>query len=155
MTHSHTRGKKLDITSRRHQIAALMLAGVSKQEALAERVGVDQSTISRDIAAIEHDWKIATCEDIAKAKGKDLARIERVIQGLWPSATSGHLGAVDRVVKLLQHRAKLLGLYAPEKREHSGPDGAPLIGPDITMYTRDELRQLAEIEARALARVRG
>lgn len=36
------------------------------------------------------------------------------------------LKAVDRLVKLNQERAKLLGLYAPEKKELSGPEGAPL-----------------------------
>lgn len=36
------------------------------------------------------------------------------------------LKAVDRLVKLNQERAKLLGLYAPEKQELTGKDGAPL-----------------------------
>ena len=35
--------------------------------------------------------------------------------GVWKQAKDGHLGAIDRVLKIQERRAKLLGLDAPSK----------------------------------------
>lgn len=34
-------------------------------------------------------------------------------RGIWPKVPAGDLGAIDRLVRLLERRAKLLGLDAP------------------------------------------
>jgi len=100
-------------------VAAILLAGITDQTAIANEVGVDRSTISRDIKAIEAEWRIRAADDIDEAKGKDLQRTERLIQALWGDAIKGKWLATDRVLSLMQHRAKLLGLEAPQKREET------------------------------------
>ena len=117
MTHPLRRAKQVEIEARRARVASLLLAGVSDQSKIAEQVGVDRSTISRDIKAIEAEWQASAVQDIAAAKGKDLERTERLIAALWNDARNGKWLATDRVLNLMQHRAKLLGLNAPEKRE--------------------------------------
>lgn len=117
MTHPNARQHQLEIEARRIKVAALLLAGVTNQSAIAEQVGVDRSTISRDLKVIEAGWQERAAEDIAKAKGKDLVRTERLIQALWPEAIKGKWLATDRVLALMQHRSRLLGLDAPQKRE--------------------------------------
>ena len=117
MTHPNARHKEIERDARRAKVAKLLLGGVTNQTDIAEQLGVDQSTISRDIKVIEAEWQTRAAEDIAKAKGKDLARVERLIQALWPEAIKGKWLATDRVLALMQHRAKLLGLEAPVKRE--------------------------------------
>ena len=41
-----------------------------------------------------------------------LGRIERAIRGIWPQVTRA-VGAIDRLVRLLERQAKLLALDAP------------------------------------------
>ena len=117
MTHPHDRAKETERQARRARVAALLLAGVTDQRRIAEQLDVSQPTISRDIRAIEADWQMTAAQDIAAAKGKDLERTERLIAALWDDARRGKWLATDRVISLMQHRAKLLGLNAPEKRE--------------------------------------
>lgn len=119
MTHPRARQAEIDREARRRQVAALLLAGVSDQSRIADQLGVDRSTISRDIKQIEARWQAEAVQDIATAKGHDLERTERLIQALWQDAIKGKWLATDRVLSLMQHRAKLLGLEAPQKREET------------------------------------
>lgn len=117
MTHPNRRKHEVEMEARRRKVAAILLSGVSDQRTIADQLGVDRSTISRDIKAIEKQWQESAVQDIAAAKGKDLQRTERLIQALWQDAIKGKWLATDRVISLMQHRAKLLGLEAPQKRE--------------------------------------
>jgi predicted transcriptional regulator len=114
MTHPNARQSEIEREARRARVAALLLAGVRDQTRIAEQLGVSQPTISRDIKAIEARWAQEAVQDIAAAKGQDLERIERLIQALWQDAIRGKWLATDRVLNLMQHRAKLLGLEAPK-----------------------------------------
>lgn len=62
------------------------------------------------------------------------------------------LKAIDRHLKIQARRAALLGLDAPQRAEHSGPQGGP-IPVDATELSPDQVRrralQLAEEVARA------
>ncbi len=40
-------------------------------------------------------------------------RIERATRAIWPQVAAGDLFAIDRLVKLMERQAKLLGLDAP------------------------------------------
>ena len=122
MTHPNRRAQEVEIEARRARVASLLLAGVSDQTRIAESVGVDRSTISRDIKHIEKQWQAAAVQDIAAAKGKDLERTDRLIAGLWDKARGGqgrpgNERAAKMVLDLMQHRAKLLGLNAPDRIE--------------------------------------
>jgi hypothetical protein len=45
----------------------------------------------------------------------ELARLDALLERVWPRAMAGHLPAVDRVLAILDRRARLLGLLAPER----------------------------------------
>jgi hypothetical protein len=53
----------------------------------------------------------------------ELQRLDEMQLGLWPLAENGNLGAVDKVLKIMERRAKLLGLDAPQKIAPTTPDG--------------------------------
>ena len=115
----HDRHRQVDREQRRRQVSALMLAGVTDSERIASQLGVSSRTIRRDIAELEARWQVEAVQDISAAKGKDLERTERLIAALWPEAIKGQWLATDRVLALMQHRAALLGLNAPQKQEHT------------------------------------
>lgn len=100
---------------RLQQVAALRLAGVRDQRQLARQFGVTQQTISRDFAALDVLYRERAAQDTATAKGQDAERLDQLLIAVWPMATKGSLGAVDRVLRLLERRAALLGLDAPRR----------------------------------------
>lgn len=128
MTHPHDRKNELAASERQAQIAMLMVAGVRDQKTLAEKFGVNQSTISRDIKKIESEWKKQTLIDFEEAKSIDLMRIDEGLKAVMPQVKKGHLSAVDRMVSLLKRRADIFGYDSPKRTEntHTGADGAPL-----------------------------
>ncbi len=57
-----------------------------------------------------------TLREPAKAlRQVELERLDALLTGVWSAARRGNLGAVDRVLKIMDRRAKLLGLDAPTK----------------------------------------
>ena len=68
-----------------------------------------------------------------------------MLQGLWPRARKGEAAAVDRVLKIGERRAKLLGLDAPTRTAlQGGGDDAPPITTvteaKVTFYMPDNGR---------------
>lgn len=110
--HRHT---EIERDARRRRVTAILLSGVANQTVIAAELGVNQGTISRDIRAIEAEWRQQSIADLAEARGQDLQRLDRLLAGIWDQARKGHLGAIDRVVKVLERRAKILGYDAPER----------------------------------------
>lgn len=53
-------------------------------------------------------------------------RLDALLHSLWPNALSGDTRAIDTCLRVMDRRAKLLGLDAPAKLEHTGEDGGPL-----------------------------
>lgn len=142
MTHSHHRRAEIERAARRLRVADLLVSGTTDQVTIAGLLSVNQSTVSRDIKAIESQWRERAAEAIDLAKGLDLARAERLIEVLWSDALNGKLPVMDRVLALMQHRARLLGLSAPDRREETQRVEVALIVARIaqeTGLTTDEI----------------
>jgi hypothetical protein len=75
--------EQLAIESRRSQVAGLFLQGVRRQGELAQRLGVERSTISRDLKVLHARWKEAAVRDLDAAKGQELERIDRLEREYW------------------------------------------------------------------------
>ena len=56
----------------------------------------------------------------------EVQRLDAMLTTLWPQVAKGHLGAVDRVLRVMDRRAKLLGLDAPTKADVTS-GGKPLV----------------------------
>lgn len=127
MTHPNRRANDAEIEARRRKVASALLAGSDNFTSIAKELGVSKPTISRDVKAIEAQWRAEAMQDISAAKGRDLRRTERMIGAMWAKALAGDERSAKMVLDLMQHRAKLLGLNAPEKRELTGMEGEPLV----------------------------
>lgn len=53
----------------------------------------------------------------------DAYRLDELIRGLWNRGRAGDLDVIDRLIKLLDRRAKLLGLDMPTKAAITSADG--------------------------------
>lgn len=78
---TNTRGK-LNYTERRKEVASLYLEGW-RQVDLAERYGVNQSTISRDLEAVRQEWLKSALVDFDEARARELARIDKLEREYW------------------------------------------------------------------------
>jgi hypothetical protein len=116
-THSHKRKDEVTRTARRAQVAAYLLGGVTDQTSIAKQLNCAQATVSRDIKAIEAQWRIDASADISEAKGHDLNRLNRLIAAVWPAAVKGEIAAVAEVRNLIKRRAEIFGYDAPKKIE--------------------------------------
>jgi hypothetical protein len=70
--------------------------------------------------------RTATNEVVEQIRELELERLDAMQRTVWPKALKGDLLALDRVLTLMNTRAKYLGLHAPERKELSGPGGRPL-----------------------------
>jgi AcrR family transcriptional regulator len=128
MVNSRSRDK-LD---RQTKVAEMRLAGFTSQRAIAQRLGVDKATISRDFKELDAKFQEIAAQVIVRAKGLDLERIEALIDAIWAKAENGDTWSIDRIVKLLERKANMLGLDAPKKTEVTGKDGGPMQVEHIT-----------------------
>jgi len=62
-------------------------------------------------------------EPAKEVRQMELARLDDMLLSIWGEVRKGHLGAIDRALKIQERRAKLLGLDAPTKIDF---DDAPM-----------------------------
>jgi hypothetical protein len=60
------------------------------------------------------------------ARKMELERCDRLMLSYWQRANNGDAEALDRVLKIMAHRAKLEGLFAPKAVNFTDADGKTL-----------------------------
>jgi hypothetical protein len=128
-------GAAIASAERAKKALALRRAGLS-YEAIGRELGISKPSafkmIARAIDAIPR-------EEAELVRALELSRLDALLRGLWERAVKGSDTAVASVLRVMDRRAKLLGLDAPTRRELSGPDGGPLEVLDVRKLTDDEL----------------
>lgn len=99
--------RSVDIARRRAQALELRRAGVSWQD-IANRLGYkSRSAACQDVRrAMEDIVRVPAQQHIAE----EVDRLDAMLQGLWPSARKGGVQSIDRVLKIMDRRARYLGL---------------------------------------------
>lgn len=95
------RRKASELARDRRKIAALYLRGY-KQAEIAEEIGVDISTISRDLATMQDEWRAATLMDLDEAKRRELARVDGLELEYWEAWERSCEEAVKTTTKRIQ-----------------------------------------------------
>lgn len=87
---------------------------------------------------------VERCSDGAeKVRVLELERLDDMLMGLWPNANRGNAQAVEKVLKIMERRAKLLGLDAPTKVAPTTPDGQQPYAPMSDTELDARIRELA------------
>lgn len=128
---------QMKATEERRQKALNLRAAGASVTGIAKQLNVDKSTISRDISEALKDIKKEAADTLRDLQRKTLLDL-RV--GLWPNAKRGDVPSVLAIRALLDHEAKLLGLYAPTTQQHVVATGSA---------------DFAETTARLLAAING
>lgn len=70
------------MTERREKVAAFYLKKLSQSE-IARKLSIGQSTVSRDIAAVQEAWLQSSLFNLNARKAEELARLDRVEREAW------------------------------------------------------------------------
>lgn len=94
---------------------------------IGKQLSISKSKAHRLVEGAMQELVVTIGADVKELKAEQLSRLDGLLATIWPQARKGALGAVDRVLKIEERRAKLLGLDAPVKVAHGGDKDAPPI----------------------------
>lgn len=131
-----TTGPLIETAERRAVVLSLRKSGATFREIAAVVLkqfgsarlpaGWDERYAYKDCMRELERLNAETAASASEMRRLELERLDAMTLALWKQATSGNQGAIDRVLRLMERRAKLLGLDAPTKQEVTGPDGDSL-----------------------------
>ncbi|MDX3165849.1 hypothetical protein PV516_18865 [Streptomyces scabiei] len=121
-----SKAQRAATAKRRSQAIALRLAGMDYQT-IAERLDyADRGAASKDVhRALEANLE-AESAAAATLRELEVQRLDRMQAAAWAKAAKGDLKAIETVLKVIDRRARLLGLDRPIRTEITGADGGPL-----------------------------
>jgi hypothetical protein len=61
--------------------------------------------------------EIVSTDNIGEWRLLELERLSAVQSALWEAAISGHIPSINALLRIFDLRAKLIGLYSPERHE--------------------------------------
>ena len=127
-------GKEEKRIYRIQQAVKLRIEGNS-YEKIAKLLKVSRGTAFNYVK--EHFDKVReeTKEDIRQYRDLQIKRNEDLIKSLWIKAKAGDGNAIDRIAKLQDQNAKLLGTYTPIKVAPTDPSGENIYDPEIIRKT--------------------
>ena len=115
---------RVHIEKRRDEVMELAVEGVASRE-IARRLGVSDTTIAKDIKT---RLKVAAeaCPSTARYRQMHRQRIGDLLSAWWTKAKDD-VFVLDRVIRLLERDAKLMGLDKPAGLVETGDDSLPAI----------------------------
>src|SRR3990167_4527882 len=125
-----TAASKIKIVDKHAQALQLRIAGASLQ-VIADALGYAGPQGASE--AIKSAMQKTLQEPADQLRKLELERLDRMLRGIWTTATdsgqnpidpSVHHSAIDRALRIMERRARLLGLDAPTKI--AGEDGGPI-----------------------------
>jgi hypothetical protein len=98
------------VSEREHQAVQLALAGATFDQ-IAQQVGYANRSaawkaVQRALARVE-------AHDVGSLREVEGARLDRLQVAVWPAALRGEVKAATVVLRIMERRARLLGLDAP------------------------------------------
>lgn len=106
--------RKVAANEKQRQALELRKAGATYEE-IARTVGYSgpQGAHKAVMSALQKTLQ----EPADELRTLELDRLDKMQMSLWKAAIGGNQGAIDRVLKIMERRAKLLGIEAPQKIE--------------------------------------
>jgi transcriptional regulator with XRE-family HTH domain len=122
--------RRQEVSQRRLTVAKLWTRRLTQEE-IAAAVGVDQSTISRDIKALMAAWQKEAVSDVTLVRARELADLDAMEREAAMAASvkvsPQELARLLEVrLRVKERRARLLGLDAPQRREVTGKEGGAI-----------------------------
>jgi hypothetical protein len=124
MSESKNSARRIEAAERRTKALELRKAGHTFK-AIGQALGCSEQRAHKIVTKELARLNSRRAEQGSEVTRLELERLDALHAALWLRAIKGDLDAFDRVLRLMQRRAALLGLDAPTKREVAGPNGQP------------------------------
>lgn len=130
---------------------------------IGDLLGISEMGAHKCVNRALNKFRTEMAEEAADVRQLELERLDALFAGVWMKALSGDPASMGSALKVMERRAKLLGLDAATKSELSGPDGKPLsvgvFAVPMASVERDEwaanAEKLAEDEDAVASRLLG
>ena len=109
--------RKLQALDKQRQALELRSAGYSYETIAAQLHYADRGGAHKAVVA---GLKASLREPSERLRALEEERLDKLLAAIWAKALAGDLKAVDRCLRILERRARLLGLDSPAKLEESG-----------------------------------
>lgn len=93
------------------QCLELRIAGATLEE-IGRAVDLHKSNVSRRIRAAVASIPAEQAESLRSMENQ---RLDRMQKAIWNQVRQGHLGAIDRAIRISERRSRLNGLDAPQQ----------------------------------------
>jgi len=114
------RGKdkeKASILQRQSSALDLRQSGWSFR-AIGEKLGISHVQAWQDVKDALQELQALNADKAEDYRQLELERLDALTKALEPMAMVGNTNSVNAYIRVMEQRAKLLGLYAPEKHEN-------------------------------------
>lgn len=112
MAESPTSPRRIEAAEKRTRALQLRKAGATFDQ-IAQQVGFEGR--GQACRAVQQELADLPKEDAAELRDLELARLDSLLTAMWPKAIGGNGWAVDRVLRIMERRARLAGLDQPEQ----------------------------------------
>ena len=110
--------KKRNARADVHDAQALdMRLGGASYRQISKALGVPLATAHRHVQRMLTEYAV---EPATQLRDMEVARLDRLLAAHWGKATKGDVNATRMVLTIMDRRAKLLGLDAPQKLDVTG-----------------------------------
>lgn len=108
------------VASADNEVKALDLRSAGKTyRDIAQILGISVSA-AHNLVSRGMDRLIAKCEEKAEmVRSMELDRLDKLQSAVWDAATTGDIQAIDRMLKIMESRAKYTGAYAAIKTDNT------------------------------------
>lgn len=132
---SKTSPRRMKAVDKQRQALELRMAGYT-YDVIAEQTGYADggAAYKAVMAGIQKTLQ----EPAEQVRTIEVARLDKLMSGVYLQAKQGNLPAMDRLLKLMERRAKLLGLDRPVQWEVSGPAGGPIPVKEVIIAGEDK-----------------
>ncbi len=119
MGESRTSARRVAQAERRLKAIQLRKTG-QHYAAIGAELGISEAGAFLLVQRELHRLNEHTAEAVVELRRLELERLDAMLLGLWAEASTGAYLSVDRVLGIMERRAKLLGLDAAIKQEQHG-----------------------------------
>jgi hypothetical protein len=125
-------------------VAENILSGLNYRD-IGGALDVSIVTISSDVNVVIGRLQRDQSSVVEQIVALEIRRLDRALNAILDKVVTDDAGAIELMLKIMNQRAKYLGLYAPERRELSGLNGGPIEVAEIEAIRQKRWDALKEV----------
>jgi DNA-binding CsgD family transcriptional regulator len=137
---SKARARRIQTVQNQEKAVELRKRGLTYR-AIAQQLGMSAPAVHKAVLKAMRAVRVKQDQDAEIVKTMELENLDRLQLAAWPGAMEGNHLLIDKILKVMERRAKLMGLDAPTKVAATDRQGEDLTTPKrIRDMSGDEIK---------------